>query len=150
MYIRAIEIGESTLGPFHADLAVRLYHRATLLEKQVRNKTSREMQFGSLQEICFWSRNESINMLHNVYLQGKYDDADPLYARCINIGDEALHRDHPDQVERVKSRARMLLKQVRYHLLSLSPFLSLSHTHPMSSCERLCVKTLRAFGGSIH
>lgn len=36
LYLRAIDIGEKTLGPDHPDLAVRLNNRALLLKKQVR------------------------------------------------------------------------------------------------------------------
>ena len=38
LYLRAIEIGEKTLGPDHPDLATRLNNRAGLLRKQVRAK----------------------------------------------------------------------------------------------------------------
>eukprot|EP00903_Cladosiphon_okamuranus_P021870 g20106.t1 len=34
LYLRAIEIGEKTLGPDHPDLAIRLNNRAVLLESQ--------------------------------------------------------------------------------------------------------------------
>lgn len=36
LYLRAIEIGERTLPPDHADLAVRFNNRAGLLKAQVR------------------------------------------------------------------------------------------------------------------
>lgn len=35
LYLRAIEIGEKTLGPEHPDLATRLNNRAELLKAQV-------------------------------------------------------------------------------------------------------------------
>ncbi|CAN0601310.1 unnamed protein product, partial [Ectocarpus sp. 12 AP-2014] len=38
--------------------------------------------------------------------QGKYDEADPLYLRAIEIGEKTLGPDHPDLATRLNNRAR--------------------------------------------
>lgn len=45
-------------------------------------------------------------------LQGKYDEADPLYVRAIAIGEKALGRDDPDLAVYLNNRAELLRAQV--------------------------------------
>ena len=45
--------------------------------------------------------------------QGKYEEADPLYLRAIEIGEKTLGPDHPDLATRLNNRAWLLKKQVR-------------------------------------
>ena len=45
--------------------------------------------------------------------QGKFDEADPLYLRAIEIGEKTLGPDHPDLATLLKNRARLLQQQVR-------------------------------------
>ncbi|CAN0356259.1 unnamed protein product, partial [Ectocarpus fasciculatus] len=45
--------------------------------------------------------------------QGKYQEADPLYLRAIEIGERTLGADHPDLATRLNNRAGLLEKQVR-------------------------------------
>ena len=44
---------------------------------------------------------------------GKYDKADPLYLRAIEIGEKTLGPDHPDLATRLNNRAELLRAQVR-------------------------------------
>lgn len=46
-------------------------------------------------------------------LQGKYDEADPLYLRAIAITEKALGPDHPSLAESLNNRAELLTAQVR-------------------------------------
>ena len=45
--------------------------------------------------------------------QGKFDEADPLYLRAIEIGEKTLGPDHPDLATLLNNRARLLQQQVR-------------------------------------
>ncbi|CAN0537405.1 unnamed protein product, partial [Scytosiphon promiscuus] len=45
--------------------------------------------------------------------QGKYDAADDLYARAIEIGETWIGPDHPDLAENLSRRAAVLMMQVR-------------------------------------
>lgn len=46
-------------------------------------------------------------------VQGKYDEADPLYLRAIKIGEKTLWPDHPDLAITLNNRAALLKSQVR-------------------------------------
>lgn len=45
-------------------------------------------------------------------MQGKYDDAEPLYERSHAIREKVLGPEHPDVAESLNSRAVLLEKQV--------------------------------------
>lgn len=47
------------------------------------------------------------------YIQGKYGEAGPLYARAIEILEKALGSEHPSVAAAVNNRALLLDKQVR-------------------------------------
>lgn len=50
--------------------------------------------------------------------QGRYDEADPLYLRAIEIGERTLGPDHPDLAKWLNNRAGLLESQVRVNKLS--------------------------------
>ena len=45
--------------------------------------------------------------------QGQHAEAEALYARSIEIGDNSVGPDHPDQASRLLARANILTMQVR-------------------------------------
>ena len=45
--------------------------------------------------------------------QGKLDEADRLYLRCIEIQEKALGPDHPEVAASLNNRAGLLQAQVR-------------------------------------
>lgn len=45
--------------------------------------------------------------------QGKYADAEPLYARCQAIDEKVLVAEHPDAATTLNNRAGLLHRQVR-------------------------------------
>ena len=47
------------------------------------------------------------------YIQGKDEEADPLYARATEIWERALGPEHPNVATVLNNRARLLEKQVR-------------------------------------
>ncbi|CAN0517577.1 unnamed protein product, partial [Ectocarpus sp. 12 AP-2014] len=46
--------------------------------------------------------------------QGKYEEADPLYLRAIDIGENTLGLDHPALAARLNNRAGLLADQGKY------------------------------------
>ena len=114
LYLRAIEIGEKTLGPDHPDLATRLNNRARLLESQVR--AVRKFQ------IIFVGIRVSVHrgflggpLPHSIPLlvmQGKYEEAGPLYDRSLAIREKVFGPDHPAVATALNNRAVLLYKQV--------------------------------------
>ncbi|CAN0453882.1 unnamed protein product, partial [Ectocarpus fasciculatus] len=46
--------------------------------------------------------------------QGKYDEADPLYLRAIEIGEKTLGPDHPGLATWLNNRAELLRVQGKY------------------------------------
>ena len=48
-----------------------------------------------------------------VTLQGKYDEAEPLYVRATEIREKVLGPDHPDVATALMSRAGLMQAQVR-------------------------------------
>ena len=47
------------------------------------------------------------------YIQGKYADAEPLYARATEIWEKALGPEHPSLAAALNNRAGLLKSQVR-------------------------------------
>lgn len=54
------------------------------------------------------------------YTQGKYDEADPLFLRVIEIYEKSLGPDHPHLAVTLNNRAGLLCKQVRQPFLFFS------------------------------
>ena len=52
-------------------------------------------------------------------LQGKYDEAEPLYREAISIGEETLGRDHPDVAMRLNNLASLLESQVSIKIIQI-------------------------------
>ena len=50
---------------------------------------------------------------HHSILQGRYDEADGLYVRCIEVQEGALGPDHPELAVILNNRAILLRRQVR-------------------------------------
>lgn len=48
-----------------------------------------------------------------LYIQGKYAEAEPLYARAMDIWERALGPDHPNTAAVLNNRAGLLYRQVR-------------------------------------
>ena len=46
--------------------------------------------------------------------QGKFDEADPLYLRAIEIGEKTLGPEHPSLATTLNNRAGLLEQQVRF------------------------------------
>ena len=46
--------------------------------------------------------------------QGKYDQAEPLIRRAIEIGEKVLGKDHPDVAGRYNNLANLLKEQRKY------------------------------------
>ena len=51
-------------------------------------------------------------MEHFFLFQGKYDEAQPLYRKAIEIGEKTLGKDHPDVATRYNNLADLLQEQV--------------------------------------
>lgn len=47
-------------------------------------------------------------------MQGKYDEAGPLYERSLAIREKAVGPDHPDVATALSNRAGLLRVQVRF------------------------------------
>ncbi|CAN0390435.1 unnamed protein product, partial [Laminaria digitata] len=77
--LRAIEIGEKTLGPDHPSLATRLNNRGWL----------------SICSSAFLALTTFLLQFYATF-QGKYEEAGPLYERSLAIREKALGPDHPD------------------------------------------------------
>ena len=46
-------------------------------------------------------------------LQGKYDEAEPLYVRAMAIDEKVYGPDHPEVARDLNNRAELLQQQVR-------------------------------------
>ena len=46
-------------------------------------------------------------------MQGKYDEAEPLFRRAIDIGEKTLGPEHPNLATGLNNLARLLRAQVR-------------------------------------
>ncbi|CAN0458451.1 unnamed protein product, partial [Scytosiphon promiscuus] len=82
---------ERVLGHDHPDVASALNNRALLLKAQVRAvRNFREYSCGQEAVVLLW-------WLFDAQQQGggKYDEADPLYLRAIEIEEKTLGPDHP-------------------------------------------------------
>lgn len=54
--------------------------------------------------------------------QGKYDDADSLYLRALEINEKAFGPDHPDVATTLNNRAMLLETQVKNRRLILEGY----------------------------
>ncbi|CAM9264861.1 unnamed protein product [Ectocarpus fasciculatus] len=123
LYLRAIEIGEATLGPDHPDVATRLNNRAALLTAQVRTQEDiwlRTLKLGHDPWGCwvvfFFSL---INLTTSVFyvfvvLQGRYEEAAALYERSSAIRESVLGRHHPAVATTLNNWAELLRTQGKY------------------------------------
>lgn len=63
-------------------------------------------------------------------VQGKYDEAEPLYQRSQAIREKALGREHPDVAESLNNRALLLVQRVsRCELSELAGRVFVMHEH---------------------
>ncbi|CAM9733325.1 unnamed protein product [Scytosiphon promiscuus] len=113
LYARAIAIGEKVLGSEHPDLARWLNNRAGLLGKQVRTTSIRLPDgIGRVNLIFVAQRPRTHYSL--LAIQGKFKEADSLYLRAIEIGENTLGPDHPDLAAWLKNRADLLKAQDKH------------------------------------
>eukprot|EP00752_Nemacystus_decipiens_P010455 g9314.t1 len=124
LYLRAIEIGEKTLGPDHPDypdLATWLNKRAELLQGQgkyaeaeafyERSQAIQEKVLGPDHPNVVESLKSRAGLLKS---QGKYAEAETFFMRLQTIQEELLGPDHPDVAESLKNRAGLLKSQGKY------------------------------------
>ncbi|CAB1106625.1 unnamed protein product [Ectocarpus sp. CCAP 1310/34] len=132
LYLRAVEIGEKTLGPDHPTLAVWLNNKAAtgvscgvklisqLLGGVVEKMFLRDLIFDSQTEIRLYHAaiKEKVlgpdhpslaTTLNNraglLEAQGKYVEAEPLYERSQAIREKSVGPEHPDVAQSLDNRA---------------------------------------------
>ncbi|CAN0092693.1 unnamed protein product [Scytosiphon promiscuus] len=117
LYQRALAIDEKVLGPDHPAVATDLNNRAWLLTAQVRAvRIFRETSWGP-----HLLMNRSVSRgplpLKNppLTIQGKYDDAEPLYERSQAIREKMLGPEHPDIAQSLNNRAWLLERQCKHN-----------------------------------
>jgi len=54
------------------------------------------------------------NLALLLHAQGKYDQAEPLYRRAVEIDEKVLGKDHPDVAIQCNNLARLLQDQGKY------------------------------------
>eukprot|EP00903_Cladosiphon_okamuranus_P018131 g16686.t1 len=121
LYLRAIEIGEKTLGPDHPNLATRLNNRAVLLKSQGKCEEAGPLYKRSLaiDEKVYGPDHPEVGIDLNNWAallerQGKYEEADRLYLRAIEIGENTPAPDHPNLATMLNNRAGLLKSQRKY------------------------------------
>ncbi|CAB1106731.1 unnamed protein product [Ectocarpus sp. CCAP 1310/34] len=117
LYVRAIAIGEKSLGPEHPDLAVWLNYWAGLLKAQGKYDQAVPLYDRSIairEKVHGPDHPAVASALHNRALllkaQGNYDEAGKLCERSLGIREKALGPDHRDVAQ---SLAGSLEAQVR-------------------------------------
>lgn len=113
LYVRAIAIGESSLGLEHRDVAVWLNNRAGLLKAQVSGAIITMVGLGVLIVLLLFSDAETPFDSLCLDEQGKYEEADALYRRTLKIDEKVHGPDHPEVAIDLNNWARLLMAQVR-------------------------------------
>ncbi|CAM9138218.1 unnamed protein product, partial [Ectocarpus sp. 13 AM-2016] len=165
LYLRAIEIGEKTLGPDHPALATRLNNWAGLLVKQVRTKRCSydrrtwyvvDLEHPDVAQSFVLShmhqRHRTIFSLSlPVTFQGKYEEAEPLFKRSLAIDEKVYGPNHPVVASYLNNWALMLQKQVRNKRCFREEIVSCSPGHSAASpADFLSVSVSGAFQGKFE
>ncbi|CBJ32852.1 NB-ARC and TPR repeat-containing protein-likely pseudogene [Ectocarpus siliculosus] len=137
LHERSQAIREKALGPEHPDVATSLNNRAGLLESQGKYEEIEPLSRCSLAvdehvygptDVNKWTGLLSIWFLRNqrllyvttvpvalsLVLQGKYAEAEPLYARSHAILEKVVGPEHPDVASSLNNRAKLLRVQGKY------------------------------------
>lgn len=70
---------------------------------------------------CGWQRFSRVTHCSTVVVQGKYEEADPLYKRAIDINEKALGPEHPEVTRSLNDRVTGLEAQVLRSFLEAPP-----------------------------
>ncbi|CAN0300146.1 unnamed protein product, partial [Scytosiphon promiscuus] len=128
LFLRAIEILETTVGSIHPDLASCLNNLAMMLEAQA----STERCPLVLLSVARATRGKTLGSDHPdvssrlthrdpcllyvfVTIQGKQEEAERLYERSLAIREKVLGPDHPAVAEALDNLAGLLNVQGRYN-----------------------------------
>lgn len=68
-------------------------------------------------------------MVQPTFLQGKDEEAEPLYRRAMNITKETLGSDHPEFSGRLDNMAGLLADQVRAEISAANVGSFVAHMH---------------------
>lgn len=97
-------------------MADALNNRAGLLKNLVRVKIKfSDIPKGALSWMKYCRFRRTASQKPTTSAQGKYADADSLYARSQRIREEALGPDHPGVAQSLNNRAELLRAQVRVY-----------------------------------
>ncbi|CAM9223743.1 unnamed protein product, partial [Hapterophycus canaliculatus] len=105
MYEQSLTILERELSPHHPDVAASLNNRALLLHGQNSQKFAGNI-VGNSMGVVFNNRAR--------LLEGKYEDADPLYKQAAAINEAVLGLEHPRVASDLNNRALLLKAQGKY------------------------------------
>ena len=94
----ALRIDKQVYGDGHPAVARDLNNLAFLLKSQVRAKSTEHYE-----TIC----------LKFLALQGRYDEAKPMYEESLRIRRKVLGNEHPDVAQSLNNIAQLLKDQVR-------------------------------------
>lgn len=109
LYRRAVKITKASLGKDHPDYSIRLDGLAGLLQKQVRGTMPGSAILASSQAA---SNQADGGVTSPTVLQGKYEEAEPLYRLAMEITGATVSENHPDFAIRLDGLAGLLVKQV--------------------------------------
>ncbi|CAN0536381.1 unnamed protein product [Ectocarpus sp. 12 AP-2014] len=115
LYERAYRIREKVLGSQHPDTGVDLNNLATSLYRQVRaTRVSESPQDDSLN----WFREKAFehdDIASSVLsLQGKFEDADTLYVRALELLSTTVGEEDPDYATTLSNRAELFDEQGKH------------------------------------
>ncbi|CAN0339491.1 unnamed protein product, partial [Scytosiphon promiscuus] len=131
LYERSLAIREKVYGPDHPAVATALNNRAGLLKSQGKYEEAEPLYRRSLAidekvygpdhpevatDLNNWAR---LSLKHDLltlptYIQGKYDEAGPLYERSLTIREKAYGPDHPEVATALNNWAVVLQEQGKY------------------------------------
>ncbi len=121
LYLRAIEIGEKTLGPEHPHLTTYLNNLAELYRDQGKYEQAEPLYLRAIEidEKALGKDHPGLAIdLNNLallyYSQGKYEQAEPLYKQAIEIDKKALDDDHPQLATHLNNLAGLYRAQGKY------------------------------------